>query len=333
MKTQRLLFIYITPTTFVKTDREILSSAYRVDDYCFRPVHGLARVAIEMIRQFFFLAVHIRTYDKVFVWFADYHSLLPVLFARVARKPVYVVIGGYDICRDRSLRYGAFYSAFRGFFTATSIKQCTLNLTVSHYVDRKVAFVFPNVRRRMIHNCIHIASDGIIPEKEKMVLCVALIDSQRTYTLKGLDTFFEIAALMPGFEFVMVGIHDEALSLFPANLPANVSLRPKVPHHELATYYQRAGFYCQLSRSEIFGVSIGEAMLYGCIPLVTNVGGMPEVVGEEGVVVRRDAVEIASQIRRLSEQDTSLLRVACRQRIEKYFSYKRRSELLLDAVK
>jgi glycosyltransferase involved in cell wall biosynthesis len=43
--------------------------------------------------------------------------------------------------------------------------------------------------------------------------------------------------------------------------------------------------YVQASRHEGFGLSLAEAMLAGCVPVVTDVGALPEVVGDVGVTI------------------------------------------------
>jgi len=286
-----------------------------------------------MIKQFFYLAFNIWKYDAVYVWFADYHSFLPVIFANLFGKKSYVVIGGYDICRDRKLGYGSFYSSFRGFFSAFTIRNCSLNLTVSNYVDRKIRFVFSRVKHKMVYNCIYLDSPvDFALEKEKIILCVAVIESKRTYLRKGIDTFLELSPLMPDYKFLVIGPKPSALSLFPDPMPLNFKVCERLPHADLIEYFQKASFYCQLSRIEIFGVAIGEAMLNRCIPLVTNEGGMPEVVGNEGLIVPRNAQLIVKAIRVMEEMDTNTRREACRERILEKFSFDRRKETLLSEL-
>ena len=332
MHKEKLLFVYKELSTFVKTDRQILSEQYEVTDRCFQPVRGLSKTALEMVKQLLFLLFNAWKYDKIFIWFADYHSLLPVLFARLLHKKSFLVIGGYDICRERSLAYGAFYSRFRGFFSAQSIRNAAVDFTVSKYVDRKVGFVFPKAKHVMIYNCINMQVAEILPEKEKFVLCVALIESRRTYLRKGIDTLLEVANELPDYNFTLIGPNKAAMALFPNPLPTNIAVFERLPHTELAAYFEKASFYCQLSRVEIFGIAIGEAMLHHCIPLVTNEGGMPEVVGANGVIVARNAKRIAGEIHRLEKMDTTMQREACRQQILEHFSIKERKTRLLTAV-
>lgn len=332
MHREKILFVYKEPSTFVKTDRQILAEKYDITDYCFHPVRGIGKTALEMAKQLIFLLLNGWKFDKTYIWFADYHSFLPVWYARLFGKKSFLVIGGYDICRERSLTYGAFCSKFRGFFTAQSIKKATVNLTVSKYVDRKVGFVFPKVKHEMIYNCINMQTNETAKQKEKLILCVALIESQRTFLRKGIDTFLELAVHVPDYRLVLIGPNKAAMALFPNPLPENVSVFERLPHAELASYFEKASFYCQLSRVEIFGIAIGEAMLNYCIPLVTNEGGMPEVVEKTGVIVPRDAQKIAEEIRKLETMDTTAQRAACRNRILELFSLEQRTNALLEAI-
>ncbi len=48
---------------------------------------------------------------------------------------------------------------------------------------------------------------------------------------------------------------------------------------------QRAKVYVQVSAHEGFGCSLAEAMLCECVPVVTDRGAIPEVVGDTGFYV------------------------------------------------
>ncbi len=55
----------------------------------------------------------------------------------------------------------------------------------------------------------------------------------------------------------------------------------------------------QASRHEAFGLSLAEGMLCGAVPVVTDAGALPEVVGDTGVVIGSpDPGDIAAGIRR-----------------------------------
>ncbi len=331
VKSKSILFFYTNYTSFVRTDFEILSSVYTVRKYQFKPVTGLVNTAVELIKQFWFLALNIWKCDAVFTWFADYHSLLPVLFAGMARRKSFVVIGGYEVCRIKELNYGALCSRFRGFFCVKSMQWCSLNLTVSKYTDRKVKYLAPSSNRQLVPNCVDFVLPADRAVKEDLVLTVGIIDTKRSFLLKGIDTFMEVAAQTPAYKFVIVGLDTFKLADLVSDLPPNVTIYARMPHDELPGWYSRARFYCQLSRSESFGVSIAESMLYACIPIVTSEGGMPELVGDAGYIVRRDAAVISHLISGAAAGRPGLESAGVK-RIVENFSRSKRGETLVKCI-
>ncbi|WP_175550000.1 glycosyltransferase family 4 protein [Mariniphaga anaerophila] len=284
-----------------------------------------------MARQFVFFLFNIWKFDAVFIWFADLHSFLPVLFAKVLKKKSIVVIGGYDVARIPEQNYGVFSNRLRGFCAIFSMNNCSLNLTVSSFVDRKVKWIAKKSTRKLLYNCVNLPVSGSSEKKKDLILTVGLIDSERTYYLKGIDTFVGLAALLPQYKFVIVGAEKRVKDALLGNSPANLHVAEPVNHGALNDYYKEAKIYCQLSRSESFGVAIVEAMNQGCFPLVTNVGGMPEIVKGYGIVVKRDLSEISGTIEKVIQNNTpvssDLFKVAL-----KPFLFEARKKRLLGVV-
>lgn len=294
---KKILFIHTTYSTFVKTDFEILSEQFEVIRYQFKPVKGFGKTTIQFLKQFFYLLFQIWKFDGVFVWFADYHSFLPVLFTKIAGKKSFVVIGGYDMVKMAELNYGVFISKIRGCCAQFSMKQSTLNLAVSKNVERKVRWIAPKANTRLLYNCVNISAKSDLQiQKENLIITVGLIDSERTFFLKGIDTFIEVAENLPEYKFMVIGVSKNLPSHLLKSHLKNLKWIERVNHEELEFYYKKAKIYCQFSRSESFGVSIVEAMSFGCIPVVTNVGGMPEIVENYGVVVKRETSVIVKII-------------------------------------
>lgn len=134
----------------------------------------------------------------------------------------------------------------------------------------------------MIYNGVDLNIFVPAGVKEKMVLTVG-----NKIKLKGIDTFIAAAWHHPDNTFVVIGIHEDSITDLQryCNIPDNLILVEDVPYDDIAEYYQRAKVYCQLSYRESFGVALAEAMACGCIPVVTDRGAMPEVVGDAGVYV------------------------------------------------
>lgn len=78
--------------------------------------------------------------------------------------------------------------------------------------------------------------------------------------------------------------------------------------------------------NELFGLAVVEAMASGCVPVVSNVASLPEIVedGSSGLLVPpNDPDGIATQLRRL-KQETALWRelaLGARQRVEATFTW------------
>ncbi len=329
----KILFIYTNFSTFVKTDFGILSSEYDVKKYSFKPVKGLFPGILQIIRQFFFLMVNAWRFDKYFIWFADYHSFLPVLFARLLRKKVYIVIGGYDVCRIRNLHYGVFVSRFRGFFAIRSIRNCTCNLTVSGYVDRRIRAIAPRAPRQLIYNCVNLKNVISASPKKDMVLTVGLVNNEQTFYRKGIDTFIEVAKLLPEYKFVVIGITGTDLGHLLTGLPSNLETFDRVEQEKLTGFYSEAKVYAQLSRMDTFCLTLAEAMLFGCFPVITNEGGMPEVVGDTGLILGRDIQLIAGSIDQIVRNYKPENTLPFSNRIHDYFSLDRRTRLLLEMLR
>lgn len=296
-KRDRILFFYTHRSTFVKGDLDILSERYQVKEYLVRnsPKYFLI---FSLIKQFFHLLFFGWRYDIYYVWFADYHSFLPSIFSRFYGKPIYIVIGGYDVCRDRRYGYGSFANRFRGYMALKSMKLASMNLCVSRYVERIVAAITKASNHTTIYNGTDIYIDNAQVHKEidkssssgmvrSGVLCVSVITNRQNYHIKGVDRFVRLAEEMQDVSFTLVGSDSSLIGSLYGNIPPNLKVVPKVDHRLLVEYYKKTKIYCQLSQRESFSLSLVEAMYYNAIPVVTNVGGMPEVTGGLGYVVRR----------------------------------------------
>ncbi len=332
MKREKLLLTFPSWSVFVETDFEILSTRYEVEKYHFRPVKGAFAVFWEIIRQFIFLIFNIWRFDIVFIWFADQHSFLPILFSKITGKKSYLVIGGYDVCRIKHLNYGVFCSKIRGYAASWSMKNSTLNLPVSKNVARKVKAISHKTNYNVVYNCVKLRSSE--PEELQVrdnILTVAIVDSERTYYIKGIDLFVDTARLLPQFQFIIVGFKRNCLKNLQKNFPSNVKLVEETLHKDLPQFYKRAKVYCQLSRSESFGIALAESILYGCIPIVTNEGGMPEVVGDRNYITGSNPEEIATKIVNIFSEKNKTDSFAAR-RIKEIFGVENRRSALINLL-
>ena len=285
---QKILFIYSPWTTFTKTDYDILASKYEVVKYQFKPKKGLIKVSIQFLKQLFYLALNIWRFDIVYVWFGDFHSFLPVIFAKVLKKKSFVVIGGYDVANIPEIKYGSLSRPLRKKLTLFSFRYATLCLPVVEGLEEKLKQVCPKAKSKTIHTGYQFQLNERLDfdaPREKIVLTVSITENYQRYVVKGLDRFKELAEKLPEYKFIVVGAKEAAKSLFEP-IPKNLFLFPPVEQHELISFYKQASYYAQFSRSEGLPNALCEAMLYGCIPVGTKVGGIESVISNYGLVIK-----------------------------------------------
>lgn len=159
-------------------------------------------------------------------------------------------------------------------------------------------------------------------------MTVARCTTKDRIFIKGIDLLLHVAEEMSDISFQIIGIEESVLSRHGFAVPMNVIVSPPMSQENLLSYYQRCAVYCQLSRVESFGIATAEAMLCGCVPLVTDVGGLPEVIGNSGFLVSPDNPEtFASTLREALASSTSAREKARERIISRFPVQKRKTEL------
>jgi glycosyltransferase involved in cell wall biosynthesis len=98
------------------------------------------------------------------------------------------------------------------------------------------------------------------------------------------DLILEAAPYFPSAIFTIIGCPDHY------KLPVrsgNIRTYSYVSNAELKDIYNKHEFYLQVSMSEGFPNAICEAMTCGCIPIGSNVGGIPDIVGDSGFILKK----------------------------------------------
>ena len=324
---RRILFIYKDFSQFVRKDYETLNRTCSV--LKIRSPFGKSPISFFSagFRQFICLFWYIWRCDIIYCWFADYHSFLPALFSKIAGKRFYLVLGGYDVTHIKDLNYGSFNRKFRGNCARYSMRHATLNLPVAQSLSEEATARAGAIR-------IKVLPTGYDPElylpgmqKENLILTISLTSTFQRYMVKGLDRFVELAREMPDFQFVMIGMDESAKDLVESK-PANLIILPPSEHPELLEWYGKARFYAQFSRSEGLPNSVCEAMLRNCIPVGLRTGGIPEAIGDAGIIQDHwDAIQISERIRSCPNLDQ--LGNLAREHIIRSFHYRKRETELI----
>jgi glycosyltransferase involved in cell wall biosynthesis len=129
---------------------------------------------------------------------------------------------------------------------------------------------------------------------------------------KGIDRLVEIGRLLPDIEFHLYGIEERKthrwLRRIQRNLPKNIYFHPPVLGAEKLKVLTAASLYIQMSRWEVFGISIAEAMALGVPCAIADTINLAEVFQSHhlGLVLSKHTSFAASQLQQALENPTQL---------------------------
>lgn len=321
----RILYVTNTRSRFVDIDRDLLAERHEVRELYCRPGSvdptGIGRA--------------VRAADLVVGWFAGWHMVLPLAWARGLRTPSLLIVGGFDVAAMPEIGYGDQRPGVRRPIGRWVMRSATRLMTNSGFSRREAAenTGIPAERFEVVH---HGVPDpfGELPDggRRRCALTVGAV-VRSNLQRKGHEAFVRAASLLPDVEFVLVGgWGDDAIDHLRAVAGPNVIFTGRIDDAGLIDHYRQAAVYVQPSRHEGFGMSVAEAMLGGCVPVVTRAGALPEVVGSTGVYAGSAEPEAVAAAVREALALGPAAGEAARRRVLERFTIERRREGLLGLV-
>lgn len=321
----KILFLSPNNASFIARDLRILRERHDVTQRFVRHRNPLRFVGD--------VVALLRT-DLLFLWFASAYALPIVTLARFLGKKVITVVGGYEVASVPEINYGSARSRVRRTVVGRILASSTVVLAVSRSSEQEIRLHHPEIsgRVQMIYHGFEDMSSTAPPRKESLVANVGIV-SDETWQRKGIHDFILVAEQMPEVRFVHIGsLRLDVVAKLGRALPDNLTIMGQVSPEKLIESLSTAKVYLQLSRHEAFGCSVAEAMLLGCIPIVTGSAALPEVVGDCGVTLEsRHPADIAIAVRRALVMPDSEGERA-RQRVLQHFPYVRRRDALHQVV-
>jgi glycosyltransferase involved in cell wall biosynthesis len=312
----RPVVVLVSPSrsTFVETDLQLLSHRCIV-----RFVEWTDKNSFWSLRR------AIRDSDAVFSWFAGDHALAATLLARRYSKVSFLVAGGADTANMPEIEYGAMAGSMKSRLASRwSTRLSSFILALSDFSAQEIRRIAKPQRLEVVYLGVDTGRFCPAGDKEDLVLSIGTV-SQSNLRRKGLDVFIEAARRMPDTEFALGGqVLPDARPLLDG-IPKNLTLTGFLPADDLLAIYRRARVYVQVSAHEGFGLALAEAMACECVPVVTQRGSIPEVVGATGIYVPYGrADETADGIRKALLMPHAA-RTAARERIMRHFSIEERA--------
>ncbi len=303
----RVLYCFPKRSTFI--DRDVLGLSAEFDVR----THELAaspawHLPFRLLHQLLWLIRNRAWAHDCICHFSGYHALLPALLCR----RTFIILAGSDCASIPSIGYGAHARHMLGWATRSAVKWATRALPVHESLMKRsqtysnavppeqgmLAFA-PGLRTPWTTIPYGFDADfwtpGELSDRDPMAfICVPgpTAPMNRLHRLKGVDLVLEVAAKLPSARFIIVGLTDPTTY---GSAHANVEFLGRTTALELLQLYRSASFHLQLSLSEGMPNALCEAMLCGCIPLVSDVASMPGIVEGCGSVLKRDDADLAVQ--------------------------------------
>ena len=313
-------------TEFTRIDENLLTKRYKVTKYF---PNSRYKPQTKKLRRL------VQNTDAIVCWFASWHGILPLLFAKFFEKKFILIAGGYDTAKISEAQYGNQLRWLSRVITNWIIRNADIVIGNSEFTRREIHEVSGRSMDK-IYRIYHGLdfSQELISNKEQIVLNVGNI-FRENIKRKGIGMFLETGRKSPEYEFVHIGAWKDAdsVELLQRDLAENCSLLGYVDTQVLQSYYSRALFYVQPSLHEGFGLSVLEAMSYGCIPIVSNKGALPEVVGDVGIIMEDiSADKISEALKKFDIHDLERLQMDCYHRARAVFTLESRADALYELI-
>jgi len=349
---KKVIYIYPIISTFVSRDQEIIKSEYILKAFEFYADSKWTLFRM-FIKQFFFLVKQDKSSSVIVCQFAGFHSVLPVWFSKISGKKILIITGGTDCVSFPSINYGNYRGGPLKNATVYSLKNATRISSIHEALlfSKNTFFIreeeslqgykhyIPDIKTP--DEIIYNGYDGERWYRDQSVLRDEIIFLtgvgkyyEKIQYLKGFDMIIQCAAACPAAKFVILGVNEDEK---PEVFSDNVLFYPVQNREALLIWYNKATFYFQLSISEGFPNALCESMLCECIPIVSGVSSMPEIVEGSGFVVKKRSVEdlnaIVNKVLALKADEKENLSKRSRTAILSKYSLKNRRDKLLALIK
>lgn len=299
---KKIIYFYTIPRSFIKNDIKHMADTYNIEIYEFNDKSNI-QLIISFFKQFFWCLFNLKEYDGIFIFFAGYHSIIPVLISNFYKIKSIIFLGGADCYSYPSFNYGHYSKTLIAKANCLSVKNSSLLIPVheSLIYSKSKYYIESESEQGIRHFCkglrtpietiyLEYDHDFFKPISDKInnksFITAGFGLTGSTFVRKGIDIILEAALQCPDYSFTILGADPKELDI---SIPTNVQFLPPIPYDELANLYAQHRFYLQLSIAEGFPSAICEAMLCGCIPIGSDVAAIPKIIGDSGYILfKRD---------------------------------------------
>jgi len=351
MSEKKIKIIYIKPndSSFIRVDQNILEKHYEVIPVLLFQQKGKLQYGLKNILMFFRLLRNGLRGNTAFIcWFADYHAAVMVLAAKITGTKSVIFIGGQEAVCYPELRKGGVYRKKIRALVGYALKNASLIIAnhksliyhenyyynpgnphidgIKHYVkniETPIEIIYNGI------NTEKFVRNYSIKKEENLILTVGNMNQMGDFYNKGFDLFMQVAERNPQWQFILISLKNNCVDFVEENYHFSKIPNLKVyqsfcTQEMLNDIYNRAHIFVQASITEGMPNTLGEAMLLECIPVGSNVNGIPDAIGDTGVVItKRTPEDLEQGIQEAMKMNTG---PQAHERVIQMFSLKRRDK-------
>lgn len=290
---KKILIIDNVDSTFVKKDVDLLKQNF--DVIFISNQNFKLRKPIKYFINLIKTMPLAKKQDYIYsMWLTSSYS---VILGLLTGKKVILTGGGFDCVGNKELKYGVFANPIKSLIVRFNLK-FTYKIIVVHEKLKESLLKHTAVDP----NKIFVINNGfsVFPTPKnlnrKYITSISLntstkkAESKMRHLVKGIDRFVEIARNSPKHQFLLIGYKKEVLINLEKTIPNNLIIIPPTNKKAIEKYLTETIIYCQLSRNEGHPNALCEAMSFGCIPIGTNVWGIPSTIGNAGYLFSENEV-------------------------------------------
>ncbi len=351
MTENKLKIVYIKPndSSFVRGDQKILERYFDVKPILLSQLKGKLQYGWNNLKLFFQLLWEGLRKNSVFIcWFADYHAAVMVLAAKITGTKSIIFIGGQEAVCYHELGKGVYRKKIRGVLVGYALRNTSLIIAnhesliyhENYYYNAENPHI-DGIKHYVkgLETPVEIIYNGINPEKfirdysikkeDNLVLTVGTMNQTGDFYNKGFDLFIQVAERNPQWQFILISLNSNYVNWAEENYHFSKISNLKVyqsfcPQEVLSESYNRAKVFVQCSITEGMPNTLSEAMLLECIPVGSNVNGIPDAIGNTGVIIsKRSPEELERGIQKAMEMNTAS---QARERVIQMFSFEKREK-------